>query len=67
MFLHVFACMYRSNNCPQMLIFTMNLLGKERIFTDQTKDKSNTQFSKGHPKLRLYGFPPLLLSWIIVQ
>ena len=53
MFLHVFACMYQSNNCPQMLIFTMNLLGKERIFADQTKDKSNTQFSKGHPKLRL--------------
>ena len=36
----------------------MNLLGKEKIFTDQTKNVSNTQFSKGHQKLRLLGCPP---------
>ena len=36
----------------------MNLLGKEKIFTDQTKNVSNTQFSKGHQKLRLLGCSP---------
>ena len=57
-----------------MFTFTMNLLGKEKIFTDQTKvNKSNTQFSKGHPKLRLFLnllrtlVSPLLLCWITVQ